>query len=43
MRDKIKVIIGGGQMDEQIRDYVGADAFVVDAVNGIKFCKEWVS
>jgi 5-methyltetrahydrofolate--homocysteine methyltransferase len=43
LRDKIKVIIGGGQMDEQIREYVGADAFVVDAVNGISLCKEWVS
>ncbi|EFK07111.1 B12 binding domain protein [delta proteobacterium NaphS2] len=42
LRDKIKVIIGGGQMDEQVRDYVGADAFVVDAVSGIKLCKAWV-
>lgn len=43
LRHKIKVIIGGGQMDAQVRDYVGADAFVVDAVSGIKFCKEWVA
>ena len=43
LRDKIKVIIGGGQMDEQVRDYVGADAFVVDAVSGIKLCKDWVA
>ena len=43
LRDKIKVIIGGGQMDEQVCNYVGADAFVVDAVSGIKLCKEWVS
>ncbi len=43
LRDKVKVIIGGGQMDEQVRSYVGADAFVTDAVAGINLCKEWVS
>jgi 5-methyltetrahydrofolate--homocysteine methyltransferase len=43
LKDKVKVIIGGGQMDEQIRSYVGADAFVTDAVAGINICKTWVS
>jgi methanogenic corrinoid protein MtbC1 len=42
-RDKIKVIIDGGQMDEHVCHYVGADAFVIDAVAGINFCKEWMS
>jgi methanogenic corrinoid protein MtbC1 len=42
-RDKVKVIIGGGQMDEQARNYVGADAFVTDAVAGVNICKGWVS
>ena len=37
-----KVIIGGGQMDEQICSYVGADAWVIDGVTAIKLCKEWV-
>ena len=43
LRQNTKVIIGGGQMDEQICEYVGADAFVIDAVTGINICKEWVS
>ena len=43
LRDKIKVIIGGGQMDEQICRYVGADAFVTDAVVGVKTVKGWLS
>ena len=43
VRDKVKVIIGGGQMDEQACKYVGADAFVTDAVAGINICKGWVS
>jgi methylmalonyl-CoA mutase cobalamin-binding domain/chain len=43
LRDKYKLIIGGGQMDEQVCQYVGADAFVIDAVSGINLCKEWMS
>ncbi len=43
LKEKVKVIIGGGQMDEQVCSYVGADAFVTDAVSGINICKSWVS
>ncbi|MGO9567202.1 MAG: B12-binding domain-containing protein [Desulfomonilaceae bacterium] len=43
IRDNVKVIIGGGQMDEQACKYVGADAFVTDVVTGINICKGWVS
>ncbi len=42
LRDKIKVIIGGGQMDEQVCQYVGADAFVTDAVMGVNTVKGWL-
>ena len=34
VRDRVKVIIGGGQVDEQACNYVGADAWVTDAVAG---------
>lgn len=40
---KKKVIIGGGQMDDQVCSYVGADAWVIDAVTAINLCKKWVS
>ncbi len=43
VRDKVKVIIGGGQMDEHACKYIGADAFVTDAVAGVNICKGWVS
>jgi 5-methyltetrahydrofolate--homocysteine methyltransferase len=43
VRDKVKVIIGGGQMDEHACKYVGADAFVTDAVAGVNICSAWVS
>jgi methanogenic corrinoid protein MtbC1 len=41
LRDKVKVLIGGGQMDEQVCTYVGADAFVTDAVVGVNYIKGW--
>jgi 5-methyltetrahydrofolate--homocysteine methyltransferase len=43
LRDKVKVIIGGGQMDDQVCEYVGADAFVTDAVMGVNTVKGWLS
>ena len=41
-RDEFRVIIGGGQVTEQIRDYTGADAFGADAVAGVKTIKQWI-
>jgi methanogenic corrinoid protein MtbC1 len=43
VRDKVKVIIGGGQVDEHACKYVEADAWVTDAVAGINICKKWIS
>lgn len=42
LRNKMKVLIGGGQMDEQVCSYVGADAFVTDAVVGVNYVKGWL-
>jgi len=42
LRDKYKVIIGGGQMDEKVCAYVSADAFTTDAIAGINICKKWL-
>jgi len=41
LRDKIKIIIGGGTINEEIAKYVGADAFAT-LNDGIKLCKKWV-
>lgn len=40
MRNQVKVIVGGQPIDEQVREYVGADYYATDAVAGIKICKE---
>jgi methanogenic corrinoid protein MtbC1 len=42
LREKIKIMIGGGQMDETIREYVGADAYGKDAVEAVAIAKKWV-
>lgn len=40
-RDKVKVMIGGAPMDEQVCGYIGADAFGRDATAAVKIAKEW--
>ncbi len=41
--DKVKILIGGGQVDEHACKYVGADAWVTDAVAGVKYAVQWMS
>ncbi len=42
LRKNLKIIIGGGPMDETVRDYVGADANTQDAVEGVNKIKEFI-
>ncbi|HEX5392848.1 MAG TPA: cobalamin-dependent protein [Rhodocyclaceae bacterium] len=42
VRDKFKVMIGGGQIDETVRAYTGADAFGVNAVEAVNLCRNWM-
>ena len=42
LRDKVKIMIGGGHIDEKIREYTGADAYGRDAMTGVLLAKEWV-
>jgi methanogenic corrinoid protein MtbC1 len=39
--DDVKVMIGGGQVDDQIRQYTGADAYGKDAIAAVALAKEW--
>jgi methanogenic corrinoid protein MtbC1 len=41
--DKVKVMIGGGQMDEEIRRYADADACGKDAMAAVALAKSWVT
>ena len=42
MRGKFKVMIGGGQIDETVRAYTGADAFGINAVEAVNLCRAWM-
>ena len=39
--DDVKVMIGGGQIDENIRQYTGADAYGKDAMAAVAIAKDW--
>lgn len=42
LREKSKIMIGGGQIDEEIRRYVKADAYGQDAIAAVNLCKQWI-
>jgi len=42
LRDKLKIMIGGGQVDETVRNYTGADAFGTNAMDAVSLCKNWM-
>ena len=42
LRDNVKIMIGGGQIDEQVRGYVGADAYGKDAIEAVNLAKSWI-
>jgi 5-methyltetrahydrofolate--homocysteine methyltransferase len=41
-RDKVKIMLGGGQMDDTIRRYAGADAYGDDAMAAVGLAKQWM-
>lgn len=41
-QDEVKIMIGGNQVDEKIRNYTNADAYGKDAMSAVYFAKEWV-
>ncbi len=41
LRDNVKIMIGGGQITEEVMKYTGADAFGKDAMEGVSLAKKW--
>ncbi|MDT3697936.1 MAG: cobalamin-dependent protein [Thermincola sp.] len=41
-RDKVKIMIGGGTITEDIQEYTGADAFGADAMVAVALAKKWM-
>ena len=43
LRDKVKIMIGGGPVDETVRKYTGADSWGADAQVAVTLAKGWLS
>ncbi|MDR5656521.1 cobalamin-dependent protein [Halodesulfurarchaeum sp. HSR-GB] len=42
LRDGTKIMIGGGQITDDVRNYVRADGYETDAPSGVRLAKEWL-
>ncbi len=42
LRQRFKIMIGGGQVDETVLKYTGADALGVNAVEAVTLCRNWM-
>lgn len=42
LRNRMKIMIGGGQVDEAVRSYTGADAYGSNAVAAVTLCRQWM-
>ncbi len=42
LRDQVKIMIGGGPVDEHVRQFAGADAWGTDAQAAVRQAKEWL-
>lgn len=42
LRKGVKIMIGGGQLDDEIRKYVKADAYGKDAMAAVALAKDWM-
>lgn len=38
----VKIMIGGGQINDQVNNYAGADAYGKDAIAAVKLAKGWI-
>ena len=42
LRDSVRIMIGGGQVNEATRTYTGADAYGRDAMEAVNLSKGWI-
>jgi 5-methyltetrahydrofolate--homocysteine methyltransferase len=42
LRDEVKIMIGGGQITEEVTAYIGADGYGRDAMAGVSMAQKWV-
>jgi 5-methyltetrahydrofolate--homocysteine methyltransferase len=42
LRNRVKIMVGGGTIDDQVRAYSGADAFGRDAMTAVALANQWM-
>jgi 5-methyltetrahydrofolate--homocysteine methyltransferase len=42
LRDNVKIMIGGGQMNDQVKEFTGADAYGKNAMEAVALSKQWI-
>lgn len=42
LREKVRIMIGGGQIDDRIRKYTGSDAYGKDAMEAVTLANHWI-
>ena len=42
LRGQVKIMIGGGQVTDKVREYAGADAYGDDAMEAVNLAKGWM-
>jgi 5-methyltetrahydrofolate--homocysteine methyltransferase len=42
LRDGVKIMIGGGVMDDEVRKFSGADAYGADAMAAVNLARQWM-
>ena len=42
VRDRVKIMIGGGQVNDEVRKYTGADAYGKDAMEAVRLAQGWI-
>jgi 5-methyltetrahydrofolate--homocysteine methyltransferase len=42
LRDGVKIMVGGGPVSEEVKNYTGADGYGRDAMSGVSLAKQWI-
>lgn len=40
--DDLRIMIGGGQVDDTVKNYTGADAYGRNAMDAVNLCRDWM-
>lgn len=43
LRDRVRILLGGNAVTEEFGKKLGVDGVAVDAVQGVNFCKRWLT